>query len=227
MTEDRYLRKVDLKKMLGIHEAELIDLVEKEILPIYFRHPTGSFVQIPHRVEYREPVTRLNPVTGRYYQTSRSAYRKPTREAIAGWLTCDIGFRQSDIEDARYEGNIPRPEKQHGETSVAEAGRGGGNVPKSNRAISTAIQDFLIDDPAMLNFPDGKIIKRVCKRFTSDKPCTFELDGNACEVYCDGDKIHSSIGDKSKKSIKISTVQRFYLPAAKKAILQKKSNNPS
>jgi len=150
-----------------------------------------------------------------------------TREEIEAKLKKNIWFSLSDIEDAQYEGKIAGSEKQRGETTVAEAGRGGGNAPKSNRVILEAINDFLIKNPKMIDCPDSKIIRTFSKRFTSDKPCAFTLNGKPCEVYCDGGEIHSSIGDTIKKSLKINTVQRFYLPAVKKTILQKKSNIPS
>lgn len=218
-----YISKVDLKKTLNIREAELVDLVEKGILPIYLQKPDGTFQQI-FRVHYQRPVQRMD-ATDRPYTTKKTFYRRPTKAEIAHMLKQAVWFRRADLEDAHYEGKISFPESAV--TTLSAAGQKGGKTPKKNRAITEAIKIFLNTDSKTLDAHDDKIIKRFARKFISNTPCSFKLDGKPCEVYCDGEKVHSSIGSKAKKSIKLSTVKRSYLPAVKKTILQKKSNNPS
>ena len=219
-----YISKVDLKKMLGIHEAELIELVEKEILPFYLQHPDGTFQQIPLKVLNQKPVQRMDAMD-RLYTTKKTIYRRPTKAEIKKKLEQPVWFRRADIEDAKYEGQLSSPATKV--TTLSQAGKKGGKTPKRNPAIAEAFRIFLTNNPKMLDAHDDKIMKSFARKFHSQNPCSFELDGNACEVYCDGDKIHSSIGGKMKKSLKKSTVQRSYLPTVKKTILQKKSNIPS
>ena len=224
---EEYISKVDLKKMLGIHEAELIELVEKGILPFYLQKPDGTFQQIPLKVQDQKPAHRMD-AADRPYTTKKTFYRCPTKEEIAHMLTHAVYFRRADIEDAKYEGKFTLKEKQRGEISVSEAAKLNRGKKKQNPAIREAIMNFLSNNPKILDEPANKIIKKFTGKFTSRNPCAFDdLDGNACEVYCDGDKIHSSIGGKLKKSLKKDTVQRSYLPDVKKTILQQKSNNPS
>lgn len=219
-----YISKIDLKKMLDIHEAELIDLVERGILPFYLQKPGGTFQQIPLKVQDQKPVQRMD-LADKPYTTKKTFYRRPKKEEIAHMLTHAVYFRRADIEDAKYEGQLSSPATKV--TTLSQAGKKGGKTPKRNPAIAEAIRIFLTDNPKMLNAHDDKIMKSFARKFHSQTSCSLELDGNACEVYCDGDKIHSSIGGKTKKSLMKSTVKRAYLPAVKKTMLQQKSNNPS
>ena len=219
-----YISKVDLKKMLGIHEAKLIELVEKEILFFYLPKADGTFQQIPLKVQDRKPVQRID-AADRPYTTKKTFYRRPSKQEIAHMLTRAAYFRRTDVEDAKYEGKLSFPETKV--TTLSQAGRLGGSRREKNRAILEAIRHYLINDHKMLDEPADKIMRRFARKFTSNNPYSFDLDGNSCEVYCDGDKIHSSIGSKSKKSLKKITVQRIYLPAVKKDILHKKSNIPA
>ena len=229
--EDRWINIVTLKILLGIKEAELVELVLQKIITPYYKHTDGKYYPMPFKTKYYSQEWRDNYITGRPYRYNVENYRDPTKEEIAGQLKICIWFRQIEIDDAIYEGKLILPEKPQGEkkiTSLSQAGRKGGGARKRNPAFIEALHKYFNDNKKRkLHWSDEEICRDFCRIYKGEsKPCNVTVNGQPWEVFSYDNLIFARSGKKKDKSIKSSTLRK-YISEVKNSILQQESVNPS
>jgi flagellar biosynthesis/type III secretory pathway protein FliH len=110
MTEELWIDKVTIKKLLRIDETGLIELVSQRIFTPHIKHTDDKYYPMPFTTEYYTKEWKFNSITGKDYRSNVPHRRDATKEEITERLKKCFWFRQIEFDDALYEGKIKLPE---------------------------------------------------------------------------------------------------------------------